>query len=232
MTSIQAYTKLQNDVAVNTMMMAELKAKVELSLLRTPVSAPSAAAVRDAAHHTPPAAVTPEVPKQKRTVQLALPFVATPVSTPSHRTHYDALDFKGLRMAELLLVWYGKELYLEDITLPQAQRDMRLLMAKAVCYCKLFVAEGSKIPRRPPLDQEERWFAALGALGQEAQRGIMDFLGGGRKKPFVQGCMVHLQRANRANLLPVRNQEVVDEPVQEARACGQRCYHFTVLELK
>ena len=106
-------------------------------------------------------------------------------------------------MSTLLFSWYARNMFVKECSVSQQDRDDLNLLAKVVCYSKLFMPAGTILDSKPPpssIDDCRRWDIAMRALGAVVEGSMMSFIDKYNgvthrtKKPFVQGVIRHLQK--------------------------------------
>lgn len=114
-----------------------------------------------------------------------------------------SLKLAGTSVEALLFAWYARQLYIKIPSLLQKDRDDMNVLAKMICYAKLFMPVDTILDCKPPptsKDECSKWDAGMQQLGKVVQRNVMAFISKHTteshrsKKSFVQGVMKHLQK--------------------------------------
>jgi hypothetical protein len=181
-------------------------------------------------------ATTPATPRRR--VQVPLLFTSPLGSDGGGTVNSGEITTtsSSIPLSTLLFMWYSVPMYVDDGSLKLADRDLRVKMAKAVCYCKRFLPNGTVLAPRPTSTSaaESAWVSGLRKYGADAERLIMDFvsvntasvggMGKKKKKANFIGVLVHLRKISYA-VFPAEP-AIVDQAVEEARLAGYKCFHY------
>ena len=117
--------------------------------------------------------ISPSPPTKKRKVQMALMFNSTQTvgnSAPSSQVQRITLELKGLTISTLFFSWYSNQMYVRGDGMSQDQQDMMNLLAKAICYCKVFLPTETVIKPSPAIiTAHPDWSSEIRALGIKAE---------------------------------------------------------------
>lgn len=106
-------------------------------------------------------------------------------------------------MSSLLFSWYARKLYIKEPNLSQQDKSDMMLLAKMVCYSKLFMSPTTVLCCKPApnmLDECNVWDMSMRVLASEVQDNVMRFVDTHQpkrnrsRKPNVQGVMKLLQK--------------------------------------
>lgn len=129
------------------------------------------------------------------------------------------ITLAGTSVEALLFAWYAKKLFIKVATLSQKDRDDMNVLAKMICYAKLFMPADTILDSKPSpacKDECRKWDSSMQKLGSIVQENVMAFIAKHTnvshrsKKSFVQGVMKHLQKIPLAEYPEV---SVVDKTV-------------------
>lgn len=129
------------------------------------------------------------------------------------------LTLAGLTLSTLLFSWYARKLYVKEPNLSQQDKSDMILLAKMVCYSKLFMPANSVLSCKPApnlLDECQAWDLSMRVLAADVEESVMRFLDKHQpkrnrtRKPYVQGIMKLIQKIKIVEF-PVIN--VVDSTV-------------------
>ena len=108
-----------------------------------------------------------------------------------------------MSISTLLFVWYSRKLYEKEFNLSQQDKSDMLLLAKMVCYCKLFMPADTVLCCKPApnlLDECNAWDIKMRTVGAIVEDSIMQFVEehhpkhNRTRKPYVQGIIKLLQK--------------------------------------
>lgn len=238
MSTIELYQQLHSSLVQTNLKMASIEKHVEVIAHNTSHRAlPSHAAAGGA--EPLPSMVTPEPARKRRFVQMPLVTVtqtsngAVVVSPAANLAAPPPSIGIKIELSTLLFLWYGHAMYVVDSGLSQPQRTVRLLFAKAICYCKQFLPTGTVLRTRPPGAAEAAaWGNEMKQLGRVAQAAVLNHIAthcpskGKKREAYVEGCMKRLQKLN---LDTFPSSVVVDSAVEAAKASGVPCWHYASL---
>lgn len=136
------------------------------------------------------------------------------------------MTLAGMTISTLLFGWYSRKLYIKDHGLSQQDKSDMILLAKMVCYCKLFMPVDTVLSCKPEpslLDECNIWDVKMRSLGAIVEDSMMQFVEKHQpkrnrtRKPYVQGIMKLLQKI-KIDEFPCVN--VVDSTVCSLSKCS------------